>query len=227
MEGLSAYEQKRYLRIKRNEARLRELGLSTNGGPSTSTAIPTALRPKRVKSIRPKPKPKLRAPKRKRPPSQPTRRSSRLRRSPSEADAERQTSKLEATAPVVAVFSYERMPIEVDDVDDLEFLAFAALKRWRLLRSRELELEAYKVFQNRTLLELVRRRRNDATWALEATHEERMETALEVWGVGPSKAMEGGFAAEALVELNRASVDALISRSRAEAPEKSSGVEGE
>jgi hypothetical protein len=34
-----------------------------------------------------------------------------------------------------------------------------------LLRARELQIETYKIFQNRTLCEMIRRRRNDPTWA--------------------------------------------------------------
>ena len=48
------------------------------------------------------------------------------------------------------------MPLEIEDVDDHEYLAYVKMKRWRLLRSRALETEAYNIFQNRTLLELVR-----------------------------------------------------------------------
>lgn len=39
------------------------------------------------------------------------------------------------------------------------------MRKWRLLRSRELDIEPYKVFQNRTLCELIRHRRNDPLWA--------------------------------------------------------------
>lgn len=39
------------------------------------------------------------------------------------------------------------------------------LRRWRLLRSRELNIEPYKIFQNRTFCDMVRRRRNNPGWA--------------------------------------------------------------
>lgn len=39
------------------------------------------------------------------------------------------------------------------------------MRKWRLLRARELQIETYKIFQNRTLSEMIRRRRNDPKWA--------------------------------------------------------------
>jgi hypothetical protein len=53
------------------------------------------------------------------------------------------------------------------ELDDFEILVYANLKSWRLKLHRELAIEPYKIFQNRTLCELVRRRRNDPTWARE------------------------------------------------------------
>ena len=54
---------------------------------------------------------------------------------------------------------------ESDQLDDFEFQAFVELRKWRLLRSRELSIAPYGLFQNRTFCEMIRRRRNDATWA--------------------------------------------------------------
>ena len=226
--SLSAYEQKRYRRIQRNERKLRELGLSTKRSPlgalvdaPTGCAIPQALRPKQPSTApakptpKPKPKPSRKSKRARSVLQPPTRRSSRLRRSPAEAEA------ASVTAPAVKAalrFSYERLPITIDDVDDIEFLAFAELKKWRLIRSRELEFEAYKIFQNRSLLEFVRRRRNDAMWAAQRTHAEQLADLEDVWGVGPSKAMEGGFAGEAIAVLSGEAVAALLGRSRTEAP---------
>lgn len=52
-------------------------------------------------------------------------------------------------------------------MDDFEFQAFLELRKWRLQRHRELGVEPYKIFQNRTFCEMVRRRRNDPHWARE------------------------------------------------------------
>ena len=54
---------------------------------------------------------------------------------------------------------------ESSQLDDMEFQVYTDLKRWRLLTSRELDIEPYKVMQNRTICDIIRRRRNDALWA--------------------------------------------------------------
>lgn len=118
------------------------------------------------------------------------------------------------------------MPLEIEDVDDHEYLAYVKMKRWRLLRSRALETEAYNIFQNRTLLELVRRRRNDASWATSTSFDERMSDALEVWGVGPSKIEADGFAPQALEVLGGEPICALLKLSREEAPGEAMRMDG-
>ena len=42
-----------------------------------------------------------------------------------------------------------------------------ALRAWRLAEKNRLQIEPYKVCQNRTLCELIRRRRNDPGFAAE------------------------------------------------------------
>jgi hypothetical protein len=61
---------------------------------------------------------------------------------------------------------YDRMPLESNELDDFEFKIYVQLRKWRLLLSRKLETEPYKVFQNRTIAEFIRRKRNDSKWAL-------------------------------------------------------------
>ena len=61
------------------------------------------------------------------------------------------------------------MPQEPDQLDDYEFQIYASLRRWRLHRKDELEIEAYKICQNRTLCELIRRARNDQLWGVAAS----------------------------------------------------------
>ncbi len=163
---------------------------------------------------------------------------------------------------------YDIMPLESDELDDFEFEVYAALRKWRLLKSRELQTESYKICQNRTLAEMVRRRRNDSNWAapihvsssdtstktppdvagnatderdasrnsntaeaksdsdadgtasqnistrgdsVTKDHEDSptrgstrsvREDLLECWGVGPSKAREGGYGHELIALLD-------------------------
>lgn len=80
------------------------------------------------------------------------------------------------------------------------------MKRWRLFLSRELDCRAYEIFQDRTLCEIVRRRRNDPEWARFKPGQN--EIALvnaqlqECWGIGPSKVKEGGFAHQVITIMN-------------------------
>lgn len=101
---------------------------------------------------------------------------------------------------------YTVMPVEPEHLDDPEFEVYVALKAWRLRKCREIAVqrgevryEAYKICQNRTLCELVRRKRNDPQFCIDvpkplATGFGREELSqafkdqvLEVWGIGPSK----------------------------------------
>lgn len=112
-----------------------------------------------------------------------------------------------------------------DQLDDFEFQCYAKLRKWRLMTHRELEIEPFKVFQNRTLCELVRRRRNDPNWARESarstedsTEDEASQKAvselLMCWGVGPSKVRHpDGFALQAVEVLNDAEVTELLKSS--------------
>jgi hypothetical protein len=68
-----------------------------------------------------------------------------------------------------------------EQLDDYEFEVYTLLRAWRLATCRPLDLEPYKVFQNRTLVEAVRRRRNDALWG------GTQQQLLECWGIGPVK----------------------------------------
>lgn len=118
------------------------------------------------------------------------------------------------------------------------------MRKWRLLRARELGIETYKIFQNRTLCEMIRRRRDDKSWArggdvsavpnnaasATSSETETESTLVDVipeytsdvardladcWGVGPGKVKEGGFAWEALAVLNRPALEALLDNARA------------
>eukprot|EP01052_Picozoa_sp_SAG31_P069910 SAG31_NODE_28746_length_405_cov_1.352941_1_plen_69_part_01 len=56
---------------------------------------------------------------------------------------------------------YSVMPVDPEMLDDAEFEVYIAMRAWRLEQKRFLDIEAYKICQNRTLCELIRRRRND------------------------------------------------------------------
>lgn len=97
------------------------------------------------------------------------------------------------------------------------------LKKWRLETHRILQIEPYKVFQNRTLCELIRRRRNDPKWArcdrdgpgsIEFFPKRVIDDLLMCWGVGPSKVKQpDGFALQALVVLDDDNVSNLLRKS--------------
>ena len=190
----SPYELVRLERIKRNENRLRQLGLFK----------PTANKPT------PKPRSAATGRKRKQIPSAPTRSSRRLRKLRDDKDnsaaeeEEGHTNNDDDTTPAdkESVLSYERMPNEPEQLDDEEFQVYVSLKAWRLKRKNELEIEPYKICQNKTLCNIIRRRRNDANFAMGEDTALIEKDLLSVWGIGPSKATEGGFGWEMLEVLN-------------------------
>ena len=206
---LSAYERKRLANIERNQAMLASLGILTMAAAPPEMHEPIASKPKRVK----------------RTPRAPTRRSARLQAQPpsaaaaeAEAGAEAEAAGAESEPPRV---DYDAWPEEPAELDDSEFEVFAALRRWRLKRKRELDIEAYKICQNRTLCELVRRRRNDASWATGAesgdqdASSSKTEDLVECWGIGPSKAAPSGFGHEMLEVLGRPALQEKLKQSRA------------
>jgi hypothetical protein len=95
------------------------------------------------------------------------------------------------------------MPQEPDQLDDYEFQIYASLRRWRLHRKDELEIEAYKICQNRTLCELIRRARNDQLWGVAASDDGKDRSSaviaddlVQCWGLGQSKVRADGFGPE-------------------------------
>eukprot|EP01031_Cornospumella_fuschlensis_P025705 gene25705-31041_t len=123
---------------------------------------------------------------------------------------------------------YSDMPVESDQLDDEEFQVYAELRKWRLLTCRSLETEPYKICQNRTLAELIRRRRNDAQWAsLSKGDEHVIQDLLECWGLGPAKVVKGGYGYQLAEVLERDELKELLaqSRLRGEKPEDGKAVE--
>lgn len=212
---LSPYELARLERIRRNEARLRGLGLL---GCKPEHAISSVGRDKKAQRV----KKEKRA-------SIATRSSKRLRE---QTDIKQRSDEevLEDDAPegqelpasvLKEKVNYASMPQEADELDDHEFQVYAALRSWRLLRKNELEVEPYKICQNRTLCELIRRRRNDVGFASRQGSEEIADVRtveqdlLSVWGIGPSKATHGGFGWEMLEVLDADENSRLLGLSRA------------
>jgi hypothetical protein len=226
---LSPYELARLERIRRNEDRLRGLGL-IGGKPEnkTSAAVDGGKKVQRVRV-------RVRGGER---PSVATRSSKRLRelkdckQSCHEDVAKDDTPGGEdSTAPDPdGKVNYVLTPQEAEQLDDHEFQVYAALRAWRLRRKNELEVEPYKICQNRTLCELIRRRRNDGAFASRRGGEGDAELGtveqdlLSVWGIGPSKAAQGGFGWEMLEVLDSDENSMLLelSRKRFNEEEKSS-----
>ena len=212
---LSPYELARLERIRRNEDRLRGLGL-ISGKPENKTSA--VDRGKKVQRVR------VRGMR----PSVATRSSKRLRvlkdgKQSSHKDVAEEDAPGEehSTAPVPeGEVNYVLTPQTAEQLDDHEFQVYAALRAWRLRRKNELEVEPYKIFQNRTLCELIRRRRNDGAFASRRGGEGDAELGtveqdlLSVWGIGPSKAAQGGFGWEMLDVLDSDENSTLLELSR-------------
>ena len=180
----SEYEIRRLENIRRNEKILRDLGLSGNQIP---------IKKKKKK----KPSKKRKNARRSTPKIVGRRKSRRLQGQ--EAEIRARDNVLDPESEVLAEkrdddddderIRYEEMPRQPDRLDDYEFQIYVRLKAWRLVRKRELNIEPFKVFQNRTLCEIVRRRRNDPSWAAASLDDEEKiaEDLLEVWGIGNAK----------------------------------------
>lgn len=193
---LSAYEKKRLENIQRNAAFLAQLGFDPIAKKEREVKVESEM--KYYKKPTQKTKRKLDE-------VAPTRYSQRLRSMEAEEAARaevKETESEEIAQDESDGIDYELMPESSEELDDHEFQVYVFLRAWRLKTSRELDIEPYKVCQNRTLAELVRRRRNDAHWA--RRHGRVAGDLLECWGIGPSKARPDGFGAQ-MIELLDAS----------------------
>ena len=147
---------------------------------------------------------------------QPTRRSRRLQNLSPTGDPSAVVSPLPEVAAATEedeVVDYTFMPQDPRGLDNFEFLVYTELRKWRLQRKRELEIEPYKICQNRTLCELIRSRRNNKTFAM-GKRTAVDEDLLSVWGIGPQKVKQGGFGHELLAVLNEAKNEDLLIKSR-------------
>lgn len=243
---LSPYELLRLEKIRRNQAKLEALGL---GGGSIGTLAGVAPKKKKFNNNKQQKKRSRTNARRRQQQQPPTRSSKRLRdmkeRQSSSAD---QIVKEEAAhevdyddndddangGPQVACIDYDYLPQEPDQLDDDEFQVYTSLRAWRLRRKNELEVEPYKICQNRTLCELIRRVRNDPYWGtlveVETTtskgggkatttsprsEEDVAADLIECWGLGPSKVAADGFGPEMMAVIAEEGNAKLLEASRA------------
>jgi hypothetical protein len=191
---LSSYERARLANIARNRAMLQQLGLADADAsplhPHAKTPIKTALSAAFSPVTLRKAKRETRAAVE----VEGLRRSTRLLSTPNHCDAaaahaaaEVGPRKLPGLSDTVAHDAAPELDYTDNEIllpeqlDDFEFEVYTMLRAWRLTVCRPLEMEPYKVFQNRTLVEAVRRRRNDESWG------STQEQLLECWGIGPVK----------------------------------------
>jgi hypothetical protein len=189
---LSPYERARLANIARNRALLQQLGLadSLSNGPAAAAPVKAALAqafsPDTVRKPKREPRTSVEV--------EGLRRSSRLLSLGSgdgaSADAPHPTiftgfSDMARDAGLAAAAGgpdgEDNDILLPEHLDDFEFEVYTMLREWRLSVCRPLQLEPYKVFQNRTLVEAVRRRRDDEAWG------STQQQLLECWGIGPVK----------------------------------------
>ena len=207
---LSPYEIARLERIKRNEDRLRSLGLIGDKAVTLKPQLETKAR-----------KRKRREPKGT---TLPTRSSKRLKQTEGKSEQQDDDDAKDADSypgedDTEGKMNYTVMPQEPDRLDDHEFQVYVSLRAWRLRRKNELDVEPYKICQNRTLCELIRRRRNEAGFALRRIDEGDADVEkdlLSVWGIGPSKASKGRFGWEMLDVIDSEENVKLLEKSRNE-----------
>ena len=205
---LSQYELQRLERIRNNRALLAQIGVTTS---SAALGVSTITK---IKKKRPAP---IRQVRKEVTPERPTRSSKRLRGAAAAVEVvspEEDSSEEEAPG-----IDYSDIPVDTDGLDDFEFESYTMLRKWRLRRKNELQVEPFKIFQNRTLCDALRRRRNDVSWANTADVDERSNAMLQCWGVGAKK-VDGcehsseGFAHELALELGKPELMARLEESR-------------
>jgi len=216
---LSEYELLRLNNIRRNEAFLAALGLSEVKPPPKAPAV-------RVVALKKPKKKRDRAYFERAVPDANARRSRRLSGKVAETtgldddyeeeeedDGEDKDEGGQEEEELLV--RYDEWPTEPQHLDDEEFQVFCSLRAWRKAKCRELQTEPYKIFQNRTLAEAIRRKRNTETWGeLCDSLLEQQKELLFCWGVGPKKVEKDGFAFELLQQLNAPENAALLAKSR-------------
>ena len=183
---LSSYERARLANIARNRALLQQLGLAgpADSAPPVKAALALAFSPATAR--KPKREARISAE------SEGLRRSSRLlaavlgndgdaAAAAAQAAADSQSAADDAKSSGLDLDYQDEEILQPEQLDDFEFEVYSLLRTWRLATCRALDTEPYKIFQNRTLVEAVRRRRNDSAWG------STQQQLLQCWGIGPVK----------------------------------------
>ena len=102
---------------------------------------------------------------------------------------------------------YENIPEVPQHLDAHEFKVYMQMKELKFKLRKEEERERHNnIIQDRTLCQLIRRRRNNAGFASRKSHRGDTKAVkadlLSVWGIGPSKAAKDGVAWELLEALD-------------------------
>lgn len=210
MSYLSDYERLRLENIQRNEAFLASLGLDSIK-PKVANVQTSDIAEIKAKASRERKAQRAAAEEK-----GPVRRSSRLAGVKSvileEKDDDDNDEDNAGVDDNNGAIDYTQTPMSPEDLDDFEFQALVKLLKWRLECSRELETEAYKIFQNRTLCEAIRRRRNDENFGMDD-----IVVWTEIWGIGPGKIRtepKKGWAWELRDQLDVSEVKDFLRKSR-------------
>jgi len=90
------------------------------------------------------------------------------------------------------VVDYTRLwPKTPEELDDDEFEILKFLRLWRLIGKNEIIVEPFKICDNRTLCELIRRKRNNSNWA-SSTSDNAVADITQCYGIGLHRAKELG-----------------------------------
>jgi superfamily II DNA helicase RecQ len=192
MSDLSDYEKIRLENIRRNADFLNSLGFSEENKVVKKEEYKLPSKKRKVPTVSE---------------NLPRRRSLRIQQSEPDTNQEIDDDENKNESLDVIPF-YEVIPFESKQLDNFEFQVYVKLREWRLAKSREEDLEAYKIFHNETLCEMIRRKRNNLNWgsALNNDGNEKSESAIaqelmECRGVGPSKSKLGGLARQMLAVI--------------------------
>lgn len=196
-DKLSDYERIRLENIQRNNAFLASLGLDSVQPPKkTEHSSGTKQKKQEEKASRQKKRSRELEQEQKSQSSKTLRSSARLQAAVAKTEDSKATSGNDEEIEIEEekdnnAIDYATMPIGPEDLDDEEFQLFIELRKWRLSKARALDIEPYKIFQNRVLAEAIRRRRQDANWGNVSDRDQ----LTDCWGIAEGK-MNSGVAVE-------------------------------
>jgi len=81
----------------------------------------------------------------------------------------------------------EYFPKTYDDLDVFERVIYVGANRWKMSVANSRCVEPFKVLKNRTIVEAIRRRRNDPFWCSSVDNEIVKRELLQCWGMGDKK----------------------------------------